>query len=236
MDVGARLSPSIRHLPAPRGGGEDGACPSACPPISVGPPEAVMTSTIARHRLSDLRTGDCARERDCLPRQAPSRTVTTAVLEHSHNRSPRALSQSPRSHAMAPTRVLDDYYLAITAIVTVAYQLFFFAIAFALKFDKLTGACPPSHHPPVVEPPQPSNPSYQPLAIKPPPSRLPVLTPARSRRRLQLCPARHPHPRPVRPPPRPSARRLPLPHRLGRPPLGLPLLPHPAHRLRRPLQ
>lgn len=35
--------------------------------------------------------------------------------------------------------VLDDYYLAITAIVTVAYQLFFFAIAYAFKFDKLTG-------------------------------------------------------------------------------------------------
>lgn len=35
--------------------------------------------------------------------------------------------------------VLDDYYLAITAIITVAYQLFFFSIAFAFKFDKLTG-------------------------------------------------------------------------------------------------
>lgn len=34
--------------------------------------------------------------------------------------------------------VLDQYYLGITAIVTVAYQLFFFAIAFSLKFDKLT--------------------------------------------------------------------------------------------------
>lgn len=36
--------------------------------------------------------------------------------------------------------VLDDYYLAITAIITVAYQLFFFSIAFTFKFDKLTGA------------------------------------------------------------------------------------------------
>ncbi|EHK39998.1 uncharacterized protein TrAtP1_006025 [Trichoderma atroviride] len=34
--------------------------------------------------------------------------------------------------------VLDDYYLGITAIVTVGYQLFFFAIAYACKFDKLT--------------------------------------------------------------------------------------------------
>lgn len=43
---------------------------------------------------------------------------------------------------MAPTRVLDDYYLAITALITVGYQLFFFAIAFSLKFDKLTGMRP----------------------------------------------------------------------------------------------
>ncbi|KAI0014672.1 hypothetical protein F4780DRAFT_774065 [Xylariomycetidae sp. FL0641] len=34
--------------------------------------------------------------------------------------------------------VLDNYYLAITLLITVAYQLFFFSIAFALKFDKLT--------------------------------------------------------------------------------------------------
>ncbi|KAG4432092.1 hypothetical protein IFR05_012421 [Cadophora sp. M221] len=34
--------------------------------------------------------------------------------------------------------VLDDYYLAITLLITVGYQLFFFAIAFSLKFDKLT--------------------------------------------------------------------------------------------------
>ena len=38
--------------------------------------------------------------------------------------------------------VLDDYYLAITLLVTVGYQLFFFAIAFSLKFDKLTGISP----------------------------------------------------------------------------------------------
>ncbi|EUC44274.1 hypothetical protein COCMIDRAFT_6347 [Bipolaris oryzae ATCC 44560] len=39
---------------------------------------------------------------------------------------------------MAAVHVLDNYYLAITFLVTVAYQLFFFAIAFSLKFDKLT--------------------------------------------------------------------------------------------------
>lgn len=39
---------------------------------------------------------------------------------------------------MATVHVLDDYYLAITLLITVAYQLFFFAIAFTLKFDKLT--------------------------------------------------------------------------------------------------
>ena len=40
---------------------------------------------------------------------------------------------------MAVVHALDDYYLAITFLITVAYQLFFFAIAFSLKFDKLTG-------------------------------------------------------------------------------------------------
>ncbi|KIW07842.1 hypothetical protein, variant [Verruconis gallopava] len=39
---------------------------------------------------------------------------------------------------MGSVHVLDDYYLAITLLITVAYQLFFFAIAFSLKFDKLT--------------------------------------------------------------------------------------------------
>lgn len=40
--------------------------------------------------------------------------------------------------------VLDDYYLGITAIVTVAFQLFFFFIAYALQFDKVTGTCSPT--------------------------------------------------------------------------------------------
>ncbi|KAI1876161.1 uncharacterized protein JN550_001657 [Neoarthrinium moseri] len=34
--------------------------------------------------------------------------------------------------------VLDDYYLAITLLITVAYQLIFFSVAFTFKFDKLT--------------------------------------------------------------------------------------------------
>ncbi|CAJ2500485.1 Uu.00g033380.m01.CDS01 [Anthostomella pinea] len=34
--------------------------------------------------------------------------------------------------------VLDNYYLAITLLITIAYQLFFFSIAFYFKFDKLT--------------------------------------------------------------------------------------------------
>lgn len=34
--------------------------------------------------------------------------------------------------------VLDNYYLTITLLITIAYQLFFFSIAFSLKFDKLT--------------------------------------------------------------------------------------------------
>ncbi|KAK3393698.1 hypothetical protein B0H63DRAFT_24853 [Podospora didyma] len=37
-----------------------------------------------------------------------------------------------------PVHVLDDYYLAITLLITIAYQLFFFSIAYTCKFDKLT--------------------------------------------------------------------------------------------------
>lgn len=43
---------------------------------------------------------------------------------------------------MAEVHALDDYYLAITLLITIAYQLFFFSIAFSLKFDKLTGTGP----------------------------------------------------------------------------------------------
>ncbi|QYS96611.1 hypothetical protein H0G86_003850 [Trichoderma simmonsii] len=39
---------------------------------------------------------------------------------------------------MPAIRVLDDYYLAITALITIGYQLFFFAIAYTCSFDKLT--------------------------------------------------------------------------------------------------
>ena len=34
--------------------------------------------------------------------------------------------------------VLDDYYLAITLLITIAYQLSFFTIAWTFKFDKVT--------------------------------------------------------------------------------------------------
>lgn len=34
--------------------------------------------------------------------------------------------------------VLDPFYLAITLLITLAYQLFFFAIAWSFKFDKVT--------------------------------------------------------------------------------------------------
>lgn len=34
--------------------------------------------------------------------------------------------------------VLDQFYLAITLLITIAYQLFFFAIAWTFKFDKVT--------------------------------------------------------------------------------------------------
>ncbi|KAL9044792.1 MAG: hypothetical protein Q9214_002098 [Letrouitia sp. 1 TL-2023] len=39
---------------------------------------------------------------------------------------------------MAEVHVLDNYYLAISLLVTIGYQLFFFAWAYGFKFDKLT--------------------------------------------------------------------------------------------------
>ncbi|ORY15054.1 oxidoreductase-like protein [Clohesyomyces aquaticus] len=39
---------------------------------------------------------------------------------------------------MGTVHVLDNYYLIITLLITVAYQLFFFSIAFSFKFDKFT--------------------------------------------------------------------------------------------------
>ena len=38
----------------------------------------------------------------------------------------------------APVHVLDNYYLTITLLITIAYQLIGFAVAFTYKFDKLT--------------------------------------------------------------------------------------------------
>lgn len=40
---------------------------------------------------------------------------------------------------MAPVHVLDDYYLAITLLVTVGFQMVGFAVAWAFQFDKITG-------------------------------------------------------------------------------------------------
>lgn len=46
--------------------------------------------------------------------------------------------------AKGTIHVLDDYYLGITALITIGYQLSFFAVAFYFKFDKLTGTL--QHH------------------------------------------------------------------------------------------
>jgi hypothetical protein len=53
-------------------------------------------------------------------------------------RRPSSSEHTQRRRIMAAVHVLDDYYLAITFLTTVAYQLLFFAIAFSFKFDKLT--------------------------------------------------------------------------------------------------
>ena len=39
---------------------------------------------------------------------------------------------------MPPIIVLDQYYLAITFLITLAYQLLGFAIAWTFQFDKIT--------------------------------------------------------------------------------------------------
>ncbi|PSS03733.1 hypothetical protein PHLCEN_2v3958 [Hermanssonia centrifuga] len=39
---------------------------------------------------------------------------------------------------MSPAHALDRYYLAVTLLVTVAYQLLGFAIAWTFQFDKIT--------------------------------------------------------------------------------------------------
>ncbi|KAI1374291.1 DUF1295-domain-containing protein [Hypoxylon crocopeplum] len=38
----------------------------------------------------------------------------------------------------SPMHILDNYYLILTLLVTVGYQLLFFAVAYSFKFDKLT--------------------------------------------------------------------------------------------------
>lgn len=52
---------------------------------------------------------------------------------------------------MAVVHALDDYYLAITLLITIAYQLFFFSIAYTLQFDKLTGKFPSNLPPPPFQ-------------------------------------------------------------------------------------
>ena len=39
---------------------------------------------------------------------------------------------------MAPVHVLDNFYLAITLLVTIGYQFTGFFIAWTLQFDKIT--------------------------------------------------------------------------------------------------
>lgn len=57
-----------------------------------------------------------------------------SALQHTINTE----SASITATKMGAVHVLDNYYLAITLLITIGYQLFFFAIAFSLKFDKLT--------------------------------------------------------------------------------------------------
>lgn len=37
--------------------------------------------------------------------------------------------------------ILDDYYLAITLLITIGFQLFFFFVAWTFKFDKVRLVC-----------------------------------------------------------------------------------------------
>ena len=49
-----------------------------------------------------------------------------------------AHTELPKVEVME-VHALDDYYLAITLLITIGYQLCFFSIAWTFKFDKLTG-------------------------------------------------------------------------------------------------
>ena len=48
-------------------------------------------------------------------------------------------SEVVKSYSIMEVHALDNYYLAITLLITIAYQLFFFSFAWTFKFDKLTG-------------------------------------------------------------------------------------------------
>ena len=83
--------------------------------------------------------------------------------------------------------VLDDYYLAITLLITVGYQLAFFAVAFSFKFDKLTGG----FLTPAYTPPCPGCPHMHALLFRGGRvafSARPVLRPLKRSRRLTRSP------------------------------------------------
>ena len=63
-----------------------------------------------------------------------------SILESaSTHPSPRPVWLKAAKSPTMVTKVLDDFYLGLTAIITVVYQLVFFSIAFGCKFDLLTG-------------------------------------------------------------------------------------------------
>lgn len=110
---------------------------------------------------------------------------------------------------MAPTHVLDDYYLGITALVTVAFQLVCFFVAFYFQFDKITGKATVLSA--SIRPSIATNSSIQ----------------NRPRRWHQLCCPRRPHTLPQwRAPALAPACRVPLHDSLVAAPIRIPLLPH----------
>ena len=102
---------------------------------------------------------------------------------------------------------LDNYYLAITLLITVAYQLLFFSIAFTFKFDKLTGLL-----------------LLFPKLVKW------LLTLRRLRWRHQFCRTCYHHPRLLRESRCASGCRLAVHHAVGRAPLRVPVVPYPEDR------
>lgn len=93
-----------------------------------------------RKHVSESMLGEVSPDRGvALSRQATGftdhrnlRHKTSALRIHSHKHHTR----SDITARMA-VHILDDYYLAITLLITIAYQLFFFAWAWAFKFDKV---------------------------------------------------------------------------------------------------